>query len=412
MYAINLKDMPSTTAHITIIRSFFLFVCILLGFNLSHQALANETVKETEAKEVVKPDHQEQAANLIDQWLNTKTNKDHEAAIKWKFAHPAPEFSILAQAWKASLNSISTETNGQLNFDIFGSGSLYGTHGGIKAIRSKISDFGTCYSASEHKGFEYLKTFYLPFVSSKNPYLNSIIINELAEQYISPEFLKKGVYLAHVIPFKPLSLMSKEPIRTPSDLKGKKVLSFMHIAGAAERLGYTDIKLPFTEIYTALQQGIIDVVIWADIGFIPFKIYELAKHYTELNISSLGIETCFNRRSFDKLPKNLKQQLHDGQQKLAMVAISKEETYSKQAKQVLKEKNVTILSLTADEYSQWQTSLLPTVDNWIKECEKRGKDCRGLIKDIESLKNKYQSLSNEELIQRSFNHPVQGVIQF
>lgn len=357
---------------------------------------------------------EQKGPSVINNWLNTDNKETFapENKIHWKFSHPAPEFSILAKAWQQSLSAIAANSGHKIAFKTYANGTLYGVAGGFKAIRSKISDFGTCYSVNKNKGFELLKTFHLPFVASSNPYLNAIIINQLAEKYISPEFLKQGVYPAHIIPLPPLTLMSKTPIKIPKDLQGKKVISFLHLPGMAKTLGYTEIKLPFTEIYTALQQGIIDVIIWADTGFIPYKIYEQAKFHTELNISSVTIETCFNKKSFDSLPKKLKQQLYNDQQKIVMAAIFQAVEFSKKVPKILEDNNVTIITLSDTEHLQWSSALSPAIANWFEQCERRKKDCRALVKDINRLQEKYKNLSNEELIKISFNSPTQGIIKF
>ena len=45
----------------------------------------------------------------------------------------------------------------------------------------------------------------------------------------------------------------------------------MTMPSMATRFGYAEVRMPFTEIYTALQQGLIDAVIWIDMGFVPFR---------------------------------------------------------------------------------------------------------------------------------------------
>lgn len=331
---------------------------------------------------------------------------------EWKFAHPAPPVSHLPPIWQKGFSWFANKVNGKLTFKEYGGGTLYGFNGGVRAIRTGIADYGTCYSAAESRGFELLKTFQLPFVAPQNPYLTARLINELTAKHIHKEFTRLGVYPAHIAPVRPLTLMSKTPIKAPQDLKGKKVVSFMNTPGADKALGFAQVRMPFTEIYTALQQGLVDAVIWVDMGFIPFKIYEQAGYYTAINVAPLTVETCFNRRSFDQLDNSLKQQLYDFQQRLGIALVRETESFAQQARGLLQSHGVTVIELSDSDRRRWQSAFQPVVKQWLKLCEARGKDCQALIDDINQLKQKYAGYSNAALIRLAIEQPVQGMIRF
>jgi len=206
--------------------------------------------------------------------------------------------------------------------------------------------------------------------------------------------------------------MSKTPIRKPEDLKGKKIASFMRPSNAAKVMGYEEVLMPFPEVYTALQQGVIDAVIWTDMGFVPFKIYEQAKFYTDINISIATIETCINKRSFKKLAAPLKQAVYDTQQKLMLGLVDKNVVFSKHALEMYKEKGVELIQLTPEERLVWTATFTEVKQDWLEKCEKSGKDCKGLLKDIDRLTEQYKGMSDSALVQSMIDKPVQGIIEF
>ncbi|KZY44933.1 MULTISPECIES: TRAP transporter substrate-binding protein [unclassified Oleiphilus] len=354
------------------------------------------------------------SATPVDAWLLEEGGSIPTSGkvTQWKFAHPAPPVSHLPPVWQKGIDWIQRKTNNELQIKMYGGGSLYGVTGGFKALRAGVADFGTCYTLAEAKGFELFKTIQLPYIAPSNPYLTARIVNELMADGLAEEFTRRGVYPAHVMPVRPLSLMSKTPIRRPEDLKGKKVVSFMNAPGAAEDLGYSVVRIPFPEIYSALQQGVVDAIVWVDMGFIPFKIYEQAKYYTELNIAPTTIETCMNRRSFDRLNKPTKQLLSDFQQKLALAVVQRTEEFAQTAQNTLAEQGVEIIKFSEPEQQAWVKAFQPTVKRYMDKCEAAGKDCRGLVKSIAKLADKYKNLSNEELMQLTIDEPVQGIIDF
>ena len=352
--------------------------------------------------------------SLINNWLSdTHFQYPYQGEpVQWKFAHPAPPVSLLPPVWQKGFDWLNVATGKRLSIKQYGGGTLYGVKGGVKAIRAGVADAGTCYSLYESKGFELTQAFSVSTVAPDNPYLTAKIITELAPKYLSPEFEKRGVYLGHIFPMKPLTLMSKDAVRSPKDLKGKKIASFMRPSNAAKILGYEEVLMPFPEVYTALQQGVIDAVIWSDMGFVPFKIYEQAKYYTDINIASGTIETCINKRSFQKLPKPLKRAVYDTQQKLMLALAEKNVTFAKQAISLYKSRGVEVIELSSQERKVWDAAFTLVKQNWLTECEKSGKDCKGLLSDIARLKDKYQNLSDQALIQSMLDKPVQGIIEF
>jgi len=332
--------------------------------------------------------------------------------VQWKFAHPAPPVSLLPAVWQKGFDWLNIATNKGIIIKQYGGGTLYGVKGGVKAIRAGIADEGTCYSLYESKGFELTQAFSVSTVAPDNPYLTAKIITELAPKYLSPEFEKRGVHLGHIFPMKPLTLMSKTPVRKPEDLKGKKIASFMRPSNAANVMGYEEVILPFPEVYTALQQGVIDAVIWSDMGFMPFKIYEQARYYTDINISTATIETCINKRSFKKLAAPLKQAVYDAQQNLMLGLVDKNVVFSNQALEMYKEKGVEVILLTPEERLVWTSAFTEVKQDWLEKCEDSGKDCKGLLEDIDRLTEQYKGMSDSALVKSMIDQPAQGIIEF
>lgn len=77
------------------------------------------------------------------------------------------------------------------------------------------------------------------------------------------------------------SFYSKNPINSPDDLKGKKirVMSSETNVKMAEALGGAGVVMAYSEVYTGLQQGVIDVAESPQIALVSHKHGEVAKYY-------------------------------------------------------------------------------------------------------------------------------------
>jgi TRAP-type C4-dicarboxylate transport system substrate-binding protein len=89
------------------------------------------------------------------------------------------------------------------------------------------------------------------------------------------------------------NLMSKEPIRNVEDLRRKKIwvpegdaISFL----AMEALGLSPVVLPATDVLTALQTGLLDVVANSPVGALVLQWHTKVKYRTELPVSyAMGV---------------------------------------------------------------------------------------------------------------------------
>ena len=115
----------------------------------------------------------------------------------------------------------------------------------------------------------------------------------------------------------PMALWSSEPnvmimrdkvVRTPADLEGLKI----RVAGAtagkvAEALGATPVQMPISQVYNALQTGLIDGVFTGASTLDDFKLDEVANAFTMgASLGYLGFFTVMNQNAYDSLPDEAK----------------------------------------------------------------------------------------------------------
>ena len=330
-----------------------------------------------------------------------------------KFSHPSPPASLIPPVWRAGLTWQEQATNNKLTFKEYGAGSLHGAKDGFKAVRSNITDYATCFVAHEGRGFDFTKVFELPFVTPSNPAASARIVAELAPRYFKPEFERRGVYFGYMVLVGASDIMSRKPIRKLEDMKGLKIIAQGFDPDAAKALGAVIVNVPYPDIYTSFQQGIVDAVLWVDPGFVPYKIYELAKYHTTLNLSAQHIDTCINQQTFDGLPKDLQQTFYDFQQRMAY-AVAKRAgiDFREKAKKIYEENGVEMITLPPEELDRWKAAMKPVLDKWIAKHEADGLPAADLLNDIEALTKKYNGMEPAEIFNTIVKEPVTGIIEF
>ncbi len=359
------------------------------------------------------------SADLIDDWLAHKAS-GLEPAITYdgkpfelKFSHPAPPASIVPPVWQQTFDWLAQATDGKLVFKQFGAGQLVGIRDGFKGVGAGISQYGTCYVAFEGRGFEMSRVFAQPFVSSGRGLVDTRIYMELAGKYFVPEFERQEVHFGYSAHIGAADIMSKKPIRTLDDLKGLKVIAQGVGPEVAKAFGFVTLNIPFPEIYTSVQQGIADAVIWVDAGFVPFKIFELAKYHTTLGLTSTSIDTCINQSTFEKLPPDLQEAFYNFQQSSVATIVQRTGLdFHQTALGIYEANGVEFIQLSGDEMRRWKAAAKPVVEEWIAARESDGKPGRQLIDDIEKLKAKYADVSDEEMLRLIMLEPVAGLVKF
>ena len=107
------------------------------------------------------------------------------------------------------------------------------------------------------------------------------------------------------VPLPQYQFMGKKPIRTVEDLKGLRIRSAAAMAKPLQKYGAVITMVPAPEIYTALQRGMLDDVLFVwTYGFGAYKLNELSKYATVgVDAGASGMQVAVNKDAWDALPK-------------------------------------------------------------------------------------------------------------
>jgi len=128
------------------------------------------------------------------------------------------------------------------------------------------------------------------------------------EKMLVDEFAKHDVmyWTDHAIP---VELVTRKPIRTFADFKGKKIRSSGTFAKFFNELGANAMYVAGTEIYTGLATGIFEGAHWGGVtGANSLGLYEVCKYHMKPSLAHGSEEGFFiNKKAFEKLPLDIQQ---------------------------------------------------------------------------------------------------------
>lgn len=130
-------------------------------------------------------------------------------------------------------------------------------------------------------------------------------LDGLARQKLNQHYLGRQIWNA------PMYLWVKKPVQTPAELKGLK----FRVTGSNEpwvtALGGVGVTVAHTELYTALERGVVDGLATSLTSFYAGRYYEVVK-YEIAHEAWPSVDAGFwiNLDSWNRLPKHLQDLIH------------------------------------------------------------------------------------------------------
>jgi len=208
-------------------------------------------------------------------------------------------------------------------------------------------------------------------------------------KYLSEEY-KDVKVLAIWSNDEPVIMTKSRAVRRLEDLKGMKVRTPSAMQSKVlQALGAVPIDMPVTEMYNALDRGVVDALWVPPSVILDFKLMEVAKFYTVgVPQSRSPFFLVMNRKKYESLAPDLRKALDDTTGRtLSLKATAAYERRGEEALQVVRGRPGTeIIKLEPAEQQRWRAALAPMVEASIAEAEKSGINARDMLKAAGYLK--------------------------
>ena len=256
-------------------------------------------------------------------------------------------------------------SGGKIDVQVFPNSQLYGDGEEMKAlvmnnvqlIMPSLSKFTSIAPQ--------MQLFDLPFIFRDKAHLYNVMDGEVGAILKSKIDEKKQMMAMDYwdAGFKHFS-SSKHPIVTPEDGKGLKfrIQSSKVLEAQFKAVGGNPQVLPFSEVYSALQQGVVDGTENPLSNFYTKKFHEVQSNLTLSNHGYLGYLVVMNSKFWDKLPKDL--QANVAQAMKEATELERKESAVEDAKimeELTKYSKETgklqIVELTPEQKEQWKKAM-------------------------------------------------------
>jgi C4-dicarboxylate-binding protein DctP len=279
-----------------------------------------------------------------------------------KFSHVVAADTPKGKAADFFAKRAAELTEGKVKVEVYPNSSLYKDKeelealqiGAVQMLAPSLAKFGPL-------GVKEFEAFDLPYIFSGYDSLHKVTKGEIGQSILKKLEPKGIVGLAFWDNgFK--SFSANAPIKSPADMKGKKfrIQSSKVLEEQMRALGALPQVMAFSEVYQALQTGVVDGTENPPSNMYTQKMHEVQSNLTLTQHGYLGYAVIVNKKFWDGLPKQVREQLTKAMKDSTDLAnrIAKEE--NEQSLENIKASGKTaIYAPTSEEKLAFKQKLVP-----------------------------------------------------
>jgi len=229
-----------------------------------------------------------------------------------KFSHVVAENTPKGQAAQMFEELAEEYTGGKVDVQVFPNSQLYNDDEVLAALQQNNVQMAAPATSKVSKLFPQWTIFDFPFAfpdveavqaAMESEEIGGKLFNMLKEQdLLGLAMWDNG--------FKQMTLDDR-PLYMPEDFKGKKfrVMSSKVLEAQFKALGANPVPMPFSEVYSALEQGVIDGQENTLSNIYSKKFHEVQKYMTLSNHGYLGYAVITNATFWEGLPGDIREQV-------------------------------------------------------------------------------------------------------
>jgi len=291
-----------------------------------------------------------------------------EAQWKWKAEALWAATETPYKMFEKMLDNIKIMTGGRLEITAFPAGAIVPVTDCLDAVKNNVIQamwMGPIYFSGKNPAFAALGELSMAWDTPME--LDTFMMKGGGMELLRELYKPYGVYSVGPIIYGMESYPSKKPLRTVEDFKGLKIRIPQGMeAEILTRVGASVIVLPGTEVYSALDKGVIDATNWGTpsmndkLGY-----HKIAPYFTYPGWHSMPVGDFSVRQAhWDKLPDDVKLIVETAVRRLTWDLI--EQTFIEDSETVeqAKSKGATPIAWSAEEKAKMRAVSREVWDSW------------------------------------------------
>ncbi|HUT50710.1 MAG TPA: C4-dicarboxylate TRAP transporter substrate-binding protein [Alphaproteobacteria bacterium] len=262
-------------------------------------------------------------------------------------------------------------------------GALYNWQNTLEGVQEGLADVGWVGTLWEPNKLPLMNvTYFTPFATNNVAHLTQIQ-NEMHAKLpiLNKQWRKYNQVFIGAQTIDNYVIVSKTPIRSVDDLKGKKFYAPAALAGWVRGTGAISVNGALPLYYNGIKTGVTDGAIIPGTGVLPFKIHEVAPYVIDPGLGGMisGALTM-NLATWNKLPADMKKLFKQLGTEYGEL-VTKRVTANRVKHFAIIAKNGAKLStFPLSEKKRWTAKMPNIAGEWAKNVEAKGLPARQIMK--------------------------------
>jgi C4-dicarboxylate-binding protein DctP len=305
--------------------------------------------------------------------------------VVMRVSHQVPPAHHLTKLLQGFAADVKARTNGQVDVQLFGSEQLAKAaenfpqvaRGNIEAAVSVNFQWGTTIPE--------MSATLVPYYMTDLAQIKRFPTSE-ARRFLDQKLEARGVHsLAWLyITRESIFTSSRKPLITTDDFKGVKIRGLNSLTdNALTAVGAAPSAMPGSEVYQALQSGVLDAGLTDLSAAYSRKYYEIQKFGTVAPYFTIFFHVYVNPKWWSKLAPAQREAIEAAAAKAEQEAFTVTEATAADALVQLKDKGMTIHVQSPQEQQAWKAAMQkPVLDAFVKSAPQDGPKILELLKAL------------------------------
>lgn len=169
----------------------------------------------------------------------------------------------------------------------------------------------------------------------------------------------------------------KDGIESLADLEGRKLRSPGPIYNEViEEIGGVEVSLPVSDLYDAMDRGIVDGTVMAPSALISFRLMEVTNQIVKMNMYTTPLIFFANLDLWNKVSEEDQAAIMELVETFPRRIGEQYDAEVEHAMNEAQEAGKSIITLPEEEMAQFHSMVEPLIDGWIEKLEAQGKPGR------------------------------------
>jgi C4-dicarboxylate-binding protein DctP len=285
-----------------------------------------------------------------------------QAPIVIKFSHVVTRDTPKGQAAERFKLLAEQATKGRVKVEVYPNSQLYKDKeelealqlGAVQMLAPSLAKFGPL-------GVKEFEAFDLPYIFPSKAVLNSVTEGPIGRSLLKKLETKGITGLAFWDNgFKVMS--ANKPLHKPADFKDlrMRIQSSKVLDAQMRALGASPQVLAFSDVYQALQTGVVEGTENPPSNMYTQKMHEVQKHLTVSNHGYLGYAVIVNKKFWDGLPTDIRRALDNAMKEATVYEKTIAQRDNDAALEAIRKTGKThVYNLTPQEQAEWRAAMVP-----------------------------------------------------